>query len=338
MSYVKRLFTSLLPEKNSVKELLLATARETIETEINSISQLTDRLDAGFLTACDLLIKCRGKTIISGIGKSGHIGRKIAATLASTGTSAFYVHPAEALHGDLGMIAPGDMVILISYSGFAAEFTQMIPLLRAISVGIIAFTGNANSPLGLSADCIINIQTNREACPLGLAPTSSAVNTLVMGDALAIALMRARNFSESDYARTHPAGALGTRLLCKVGDIMRKGEKLPCVDSNVTVSDALFELTRTGLGLVVITDQKGRLQGVFTDGDLRRWLLKGGDIQTKIAGALTPKPHTLVCSQLATDALNLFHERKITAAPVLDPEGNVTGAISLHDIHDNGIF
>lgn len=217
-----------------MREKLLQAARETIATELSGAMNLAARLDDHFVQACEMMRACRGKAIVSGIGKSGHIGKKIAATLASTGTPAFYVHPAEALHGDLGMIAAGDVVILISYSGFAAEFIRMVPMLKRLPVGIIAFTGKPTSPLAMAADQVINIHTDREACPLGLAPTSSAVNTLIMGDALAIALMRSRNFSEHDYARTHPGGSLGTRLLCCVGDIMRKGEKLPRITRDVS--------------------------------------------------------------------------------------------------------
>ncbi|WP_033477406.1 KpsF/GutQ family sugar-phosphate isomerase [Erwinia amylovora] len=321
-----------------MREKLLRAARETIETELSGAASLTERLDESFVHACEMMLACKGKVIVSGIGKSGHVGRKIAATLASTGTPAFYVHPAEALHGDLGMIAAGDVVILISYSGFAAEFIRMVPLLKQLPVGIIAFTGKPTSPLGTAADHVINIHTEREACPLGLAPTSSAVNTLMMGDALAIALMRSRNFSEHDYARTHPGGSLGTRLLCCVGDIMRKGEKLPRITRDVTVGDALAELTRTGLGLVAVTDDAGVLIGVFTDGDLRRWLHKGENIQAGISRVMTVGSKTLNAGQLATEALAMFHEQKISAAPVVDEQGRVTGAINLHDIHEAGIF
>ncbi|MGR2855636.1 KpsF/GutQ family sugar-phosphate isomerase [Erwinia sp. 1181_3] len=320
-----------------MREILIEAARETLQTEIDQIVSLPDRLDNAFADACTMMLACRGKVIVSGMGKSGHIGKKIAATLASTGTPAFYVHPAEALHGDLGMIATGDVVVLISYSGHAAEFRRMIPLLRALPVGIIAFTGNADSPLAQEADHVINVEVSREACPLGLAPTSSAVCTLMMGDAMAIALMRARNFNENDYARTHPAGSLGARLLCRVGDIMRNGEKIAQVQEDALISDALFELTRTGLGLVAVTDRDRRLRGVFSDGDLRRWLLKGGHISAAIVDAMTPMGFSLSPSQLASEALAAFHERKISAAPVLSEDNRVVGALAMHDIHDAGL-
>ncbi|WP_333896129.1 KpsF/GutQ family sugar-phosphate isomerase [Mixta calida] len=320
-----------------MNNVILDAARETIETELREASRLTERLDEDFRQACERIHACSGKVIVSGIGKSGHIGRKIAATLASTGTPAFYVHPAEALHGDLGMIAAGDTVILISYSGYAAEFRRMVPLLKALPVVIVAFTGNPASPLGEAADHCINIHVNKEACPLGLAPTSSAVNTLIMGDAMAIALMRARNFSEQDYARTHPAGSLGTRLLCRVGDTMRTEAKIPLVSQSATVHDALFELTRTGLGLVAITNEDRRLSGIFTDGDLRRWLLKGGTLSAPVQEAMTSPGFTLSAGQYAAEALALFQERKISAAPVVSETGEVNGAINAHDIRDAGI-
>ncbi|MTD25334.1 KpsF/GutQ family sugar-phosphate isomerase [Erwinia sorbitola] len=320
-----------------MRQLLIEAARETLQTEIDQLINLPARVDNAFTDACEMMLGCRGKVIVSGMGKSGHIGKKIAATLASTGTPAFYVHPAEALHGDLGMIAAGDVVLLISYSGHAAEFRRMMPLLRALPVGIIAFTGNPESPLAQGADQVIDIKVAREACPLGLAPTSSAVCTLMMGDAMAIALMKARNFSENDYARTHPAGSLGARLLCRVGDIMRSGEKIALVQDDASITDALFELTRTGLGLVAITDQNQTLRGVFSDGDLRRWLLKGGQISSAVADAMTPVGYSLSSTQLASEALAAFHEKKISAAPVLSADNKVIGALAMHDIHDAGL-
>ncbi|CAX60120.1 KpsF/GutQ family sugar-phosphate isomerase [Erwinia billingiae] len=320
-----------------MKDLILTAARETIETELHEAARLTERLDDEFYQACRRIHLCEGKVIVSGIGKSGHIGRKIAATLASTGTPAFYVHPAEALHGDLGMIAAGDVVILISYSGYAAEFRLMVPLLKDLPVSIIAFTGNPSSPLGEGADHCINIHVSKEACPLGLAPTSSAVNTLIMGDAMAIALMRARNFSEHDYARTHPAGSLGTRLLCRVENIMRTEERIPRVNQSATVHDALFELTRTGLGLVAVTADDRKLAGIFTDGDLRRWLLKDGSLRAQIKDAMTSPGLSLSAGQHAVEALALFQQHKISAAPVTSDAGRVIGAINAHDIREAGI-
>lgn len=320
-----------------MKELVICAARETIQTELREASSLTERLDDDFLHACQRILACEGKVIVSGIGKSGHIGRKIAATLASTGTSAFYVHAAEALHGDLGMIAGGDVVILISYSGHAAEFRRIMPLLKALPVCVIAFTGNLASPLAEAADHCIDVHVKQEACPLGLAPTSSAVNTLIMGDALSIAVMRARNFSEEDYARTHPAGSLGMRLLCRVRDIMRTDARIPLVQPTSTVYDALFELTRTGLGMVAVTVGDRRMLGVFTDGDLRRWLLKGGALSSPVKDAMTSPGFTLPATQLAAEAKTLLQERRISSAPVISHDGCVIGAISSLDISEAGI-
>ncbi|OHY45162.1 KpsF/GutQ family sugar-phosphate isomerase [Enterobacter roggenkampii] len=320
-----------------MREILMNAARETLQTEINEIICLSERVNEPFIDACKLILKCRGKVIVSGIGKSGHIGKKIAATLASTGTPAFYVHPTEALHGDLGMIATGDVVILISYSGHAAEFRRMMPLLRVLPVGVIAFTGNPDSPLACSADHVINTYVTREACPLGLAPTSSAVCTLMMGDAMAIALMKARNFSEQDYARTHPSGSLGARLLCQVGDIMRTDNKLPQVKDDAIIADALFELTRTGIGLVAVTDSAEIICGVFTDGDLRRWLMKDGKLNERVTEAMTSECFSFSPSQLAAEVLATFNEKKISAAPVVSEDFRLIGAISMHDIHDAGL-
>lgn len=320
-----------------MRDLLINAAQETLQTEIDELVNLPERLDEDFIAACELVLACKGKVIVSGIGKSGHIGKKIAATLASTGTPAFYVHPAEALHGDLGMIAAGDVAILISYSGHAAEFRRMMPLLQALPVSIIAFTGNPESPLAVAADRVVNIHVSREACPLGLAPTSSAVCTLMMGDALAIALMKARNFSEHDYARTHPGGSLGAKLLCRVSDIMRSGDGVPQVLDDASITEALFELTRTGLGLVAVTDAGRRLRGVFTDGDLRRWLVKGGNISSPVADAMTIAGYSLSPTQLASEALAIFHEKKISAAPVLSTDNRVIGALGAHDIHEAGL-
>ncbi len=322
-----------------MKNKIQASAIQTINTELAGAKGLAARVDINFIDACQAILNCTGKVVVSGIGKSGHIGRKIAATLSSTGTPSFYVHPSEALHGDLGMVGAGDVALLISYSGFAAEFRIIFPLLKEMKVSIIAFTGNPESPLANAADYVINIHTDKEACPLGLAPTSSAINTLIMGDALAISLMEYRNFSETDYARTHPAGSLGTRLLCRVRDIMRTGDKIPFVSDSAHVTDALFELTRTGMGLVTIINAENKMCGVFTDGDLRRLLLHGGEgLSLPLSFVMTTPAQTLSGDELASEALTMFHENKISAAPVVDSSGFVTGAINIHDIHDAGIL
>ncbi|QTF10330.1 arabinose-5-phosphate isomerase GutQ [Brenneria izadpanahii] len=320
-----------------MNERLLTFARETLEIEITEAQRMLARLDSRFVDACKLLLACSGKVVVSGMGKSGHIGKKIAASLASTGTPAFFVHPAEALHGDLGMIGPQDVVIFISYSGRAQELNVLLPLLAESHIPVIALTGSAESPLGLAADCVLDVSVTREACPMGLAPTSSAVNTLMMGDALAMALMRHRGFSAEQFARSHPGGSLGARLLNRVHHIMRSGDQLPRVGQTASVMDAMLELSRTGLGLIVVCDDENRVAGVFTDGDLRRWLVKGNSLDTAIIQAMTSPGYQLPADWRAVAALEALHEQHITAAPVVDSEGRLVGAINLHDLHAAGV-
>lgn len=327
----------MINNENNIKTIL-ESARLTIDTEIQGALKLSERLDEHFTGACLEILSAKGKIVVSGMGKSGHVGRKLAATLASTGTAAFYVHPSEALHGDLGMIEKGDVAILISYSGFAAEFRLIIPLLKELNVVIIAFTGNLESPLARAADYILNIYTEKEACPFGLAPTSSVVNTLILGDAMAISLMQARGFSESDYAKTHPAGSLGMRLLCRVVDIMRTEPKIPTIDESSTVKDAIFELTRTGLGFVSVLNKNGDIKGVFTDGDLRRLLQNEGSILSQMNEVMNESYFALNPMHLASEALAFFQEKKISSAPVVNEKNKVIGAINTHDIHGAGIF
>ncbi|MDX5629433.1 MULTISPECIES: arabinose-5-phosphate isomerase GutQ [unclassified Brenneria] len=320
-----------------MNERLLTFARETLEIEITEAQRMLERLDTRFVDACKLLLECAGKVVVSGMGKSGHIGKKIAASLASTGTPAFFVHPAEALHGDLGMIGPQDVVIFISYSGRAQELNVLLPLLAESRIPVIALTGNAESPLGLAASCVLDVGVTREACPMGLAPTSSAVNTLMMGDALAMALMRHRGFSAEQFARSHPGGSLGARLLNRVHHIMRSGDRLPRVEQTASVMDAMLELSRTGLGLIVVCDDENRVAGVFTDGDLRRWLVKGNALDTVITRAMTSPGYQLPAEWRAAAALEALHEQHISAAPVVDSEGKLVGAINLHDLHAAGV-
>jgi len=298
---------------------------------------LLTRLDDNFLCACRLLLNCTGKTVISGMGKSGHIGKKIAASLASTGTPAFFVHPAEALHGDLGMIGSEDVMIFISYSGRAKELDLILPLLKENQTRLIAITGGKDSPLALAADCVLDISVEREACPMGLAPTSSAVNTLMMGDALAMALMRHRGFGAEDFARSHPGGSLGARLLNRVHHLMRTGDRLPVVDSRKNVMDAMLELSRTGLGLIAVCDASLHVAGVFTDGDLRRWLVKGNSLNDPLGSAMSRPGYLLPAQWRAGEALEALHQQHISAAPVVDSEGVLVGAINLHDLHQAGI-
>ncbi|WJD49469.1 arabinose-5-phosphate isomerase GutQ [Enterobacter sp. PGRG2] len=321
-----------------MSEHLLNTARQTLLLELQEASRLPERLGDDFVRAASAILHCEGKVIVSGIGKSGHIGKKIAATLASTGTPAFFVHPAEALHGDLGMIESRDLLLFISYSGTAKELDLIIPRLEEKGVALLAMTGKSRSPLALAAKAWLDISVEREACPMHLAPTSSTVNTLMMGDALAMAVMQARGFNEEDFARSHPAGALGARLLNKVHHLMRTGDALPQVQLDTSVMDAMLELSRTGLGLVAVCDSAQHVQGVFTDGDLRRWLVGGGKLDAAVRDAMTPGGVTLQAQSRAIDAKEILMKRKIAAAPVVDENGVLTGAINLQDFYQAGIL
>ncbi len=316
---------------------LLGYARETLEIEIEEAQRLLDRLDESFVRACQLLLNCIGKAVVSGMGKSGHIGKKIAASLASTGTPAFFVHPAEALHGDLGMIGSQDVLIFISYSGRAKELDMLLPLLAENNTKLIAITGAKDSPLAHAADAVIDVSVEREACPMGLAPTSSAVNTLMMGDALAMALMRHRGFGAEDFARSHPGGSLGAKLLNRVHHLMRTGDRLPVIGSEDNVMNAMLELSRTGLGLIAVCDTQRHVVGVFTDGDLRRWLVKGHSLNEPLSNAMTRPGYQLPAQWRAGEALEALHQQNISAAPVVDSNGILVGAINLHDLHQAGI-
>lgn len=316
---------------------LLEYGREVIELELSEAKKLPARLDHNFIQACELMLTTKGKVIVSGIGKSGHIGKKIAASLASTGTPSFFMHLTEALHGDLGMVSETDIIILISYSGQANEFNYILPILKDKGIPIIAITGKKTSPLARAAKAILDVSIEREACPMGLAPTSSSTNTLLMGDALAITVMRAKNFNEEDFARSHPAGSLGAKLLNRVKDIMRTGERIPKIPENATVFDAMLELSRTGLGLVIICNTDRHIKGVFTDGDLRRLLLKDGTLNDPIIQVLTTPGYRLPENWKAIEALKSFNDYNITAAPVVDQNDCLVGAINIHDLHQAGI-
>ncbi|OCG39530.1 arabinose-5-phosphate isomerase [Gilliamella sp. Fer1-1] len=316
---------------------LLQYGREVLELELQEAEKLPNRLGKDFINACQLILTTKGKVVVSGIGKSGHIGKKIAASLASTGSPAFFMHPSEALHGDLGMVTANDVAILISYSGRAKEFNIILPILAAMNVPVIAITGGVDSPLAKSAQAVLNISIEKEACPMGLAPTSSSTNTLLMGDALAIAVMRARGFREEDFARSHPAGSLGAKLLNHVRDVMRTGDRIPKVPQTATVLDAMLELSRTGVGLVAICQNNNKIIGVFTDGDLRRLLLKNGTLQDSILDVMTSPGYLIPDNWKAVEALKSFNDYNITAAPVVNNEGELVGALNIHDLHQAGI-
>ena len=316
---------------------LLQYGRELLELELQEAQKLPDRLGKDFVEACQLILSNKGKVVVSGIGKSGHIGKKIAASLASTGSPAFFMHPSEALHGDLGMVTKNDVAILISYSGRAKEFNFILPILSSMNVPVIAITGRLDSPLAKSAQAVLDISIEQEACPMGLAPTSSSTNTLLMGDALAIAVMRARGFKEEDFARSHPAGSLGAKLLNHVKDVMRQGDLVPKIPHTATVFDAMLELSRTGVGLVAICQDNNKIAGVFTDGDLRRLLLKNGTLQDSISSVMTSPGFQIPESWKAVEALKLFNDHNITAAPVVNGAGELVGALNIHDLHQAGI-
>ena len=311
-------------------------ARDVLRLEADAVRAQIDQLGAPFLAACDLLLATRGHIIVTGLGKSGHIGEKIAATLASTGTPAFFVHAAEAGHGDLGMITGDDTILAISYSGESQEILMMLPIVRALGVKTIAITGRPQSALAQQADLHLPIIIEKEACPLGLAPTTSTTATLALGDALAITLMQARQFNEQDFARSHPYGRLGRRLMTKVADVMRRDAAVPQVALDASVQTALFQITDKGLGVTLVSDGD-RLLGIFTDGDLRRALEKYPDaLQRPIAAVMTRDPQTTTSAVLAAAALQQMEARHITALPVLD-DGRIAGIIHIHDLLRAGV-
>lgn len=314
----------------------LAHARDVLRLEADAVRAQIDHLGAPFLAACELLLATRGHVIVTGLGKSGHIGEKIAATLASTGTPAFFVHAAEAGHGDLGMITGDDTILAISYSGESQEILMMLPIVRALGVKTIALTGRSQSSMAQQADLHLPVVVAKEACPLGLAPTTSTTATLALGDALAITLMQARQFNEQDFARSHPYGRLGRRLMTKVGDVMRRDAAVPQVARDASVQTALFQITDKGLGVTLVSDGD-RLLGIFTDGDLRRALEKYPDaLQRPIAEVMTRAPQTTAPAVLAAEALQHMEARHITALPVLDGE-RIAGIIHIHDLLRAGV-
>lgn len=317
----------------------IASARQTIEIEKDAIQALHSRIDERFVEACQLLMECQGRVVVIGMGKSGHIGRKIAATFASTGTPAFFVHPGEASHGDMGMITGEDVVLAISNSGNTAEVVTLLPLIKRMGTPLITMTGNEESTMARQAVVNLNIAVTKEACPLGLAPTSSTTATLVMGDALAVALLEARGFSPEDFAFSHPGGTLGRRLLLKVSDVMHTGEALPTVRQDARMSEALLEMSRKGLGMTAIVDTSSKLVGVFTDGDLRRTLDRNVDIhETQIGSVMTAQCKTIGPDHLAAEALNIMEEIKINGLLVTDPHGRLVGALNMHDLLRAGVI
>jgi arabinose-5-phosphate isomerase len=321
--------------KNAQRALELA--RDTLQIEADAILALKNRLadgpDAGFAQAVSVLLQCSGRVVVSGIGKSGHIARKIAATLASTGTPALFVHAAEALHGDLGMITEHDAVIAISYSGEAAEFVSIIPIIKRMGAKLIAITGNEASHLAQLADIHLNVKVDKEACPLNLAPTASTTATLALGDALAVALLDARGFREEDFARSHPGGTLGRRLLTHVRDVMRSGDAVPAVTVNVSLPAALLEITRKGMAMTAVVDDARRVIGIFTDGDLRRLIENVQDFsKLTMADVMHANPRTIGPNQLAVEAVEMMEQSRINQLLVADADGILVGALHIHDL------
>lgn len=318
---------------------LKTLAERVLTLEADAVARLVARVDEDFVRACRLMLECQGRIVVLGIGKSGHIGGKIAATLASTGTPAFFVHPAEANHGDLGMITDRDVVLALSNSGESEEILTLLPLIKRQGVPLIALTGNPESTLAKAGDVHIDVSVPQEACPLGLAPTSSTTAQLAMGDALAVALLEARGFTAEDFARSHPGGRLGRRLLLLLDDVMHTGEQMPRSAPDDCVRDALLEMSRKGLGTTVVVDAGDRVLGVFTDGDLRRALDRQVDVHSaRVAEVMTRECKTIAPGTLAAEALRMMQQHKINALPVVNPEGRLIGVLNMHDLLRAGVL
>ncbi|WP_026470503.1 KpsF/GutQ family sugar-phosphate isomerase [Alkanindiges illinoisensis] len=326
-------------QSNFASQDFLNSALATLQTEQQALSVLANQIDARFVKACNLILACTGRVVITGMGKSGHIGRKIAATLASTGTPSFFMHPGEAGHGDLGMLVPGDVLVAISNSGKSDEIMMLMPLVKRNAIPLITISRDDRGPMPQLAEVALTLGESKEACPLGLAPTSSTTATLALGDALAVALLEARGFTADDFARSHPAGALGKRLLLHVSDIMHKGRELPKILPNTSLHEALLEMTSKRLGLTAVVDEKNHVLGVFTDGDLRRTFEKMSSIEgsTSIEQIMTKTPLTITADVRAVEALELMNHRKISQFLVVNDAEELIGIITMHDIISAGV-
>ncbi len=314
-------------------------ARRVLEIEARAVQDLIPRLDSRFAQACELCLACAGRVVVTGMGKSGHVGGKIAATLASTGTPAFFVHPGEASHGDVGMITPKDLVVAISNSGETAEIVTLLPLLKRMGVELITLTGKSDSTLAEAATVNLDIAVDEEACPLNLSPTASTTAALAMGDALAVALLESRGFTREDFARSHPGGTLGRRLLLLVGDLMHTGKEVPKVAADTLLADGLIEMTAKGLGITAIVDASGNLEGVYTDGDLRRTLDNPVNVHaTTMREIMTKNPKTVNPKLLAAEAVRLLEQHQITSLIVVDDDSSVVGALNVHDLFRAGVM
>lgn len=330
--------TAPLPPK-AVKSLgSLGDGKRVLEIEARAVQALIDRLDSTFAKAVDLLAQCKGKVVVSGMGKSGLIGQKIAATLASTGTSSFFLHPAEGVHGDLGMLARRDALIAISNSGETQELLQLLPYVERMGIPIVSLTGRVNSTLGKNSDVTLDVSVSEEACPMGLAPTASTTATLALGDALAVALLQKRGFKEEDFAQFHPGGTLGRRLLVRVKDLMHSGADLPQVTESAAGTAAMLEMTAKKLGMTTVVDQAGKLTGIITDGDLRRFIQRGGDFTKATASELASRnPKTIGPDDLAAKAVEMMERFSITTLVVAEGDRKIVGVIHLHDLLKSGI-
>jgi len=320
-------------EIRAVSNTALELARRVLSIEAEAVASLVARIDQRFLDAVNLVLASRGRVVVSGIGKSGHIARKIASTMASTGTPAFFVHPAEASHGDLGMITREDVLIAISNSGESAELLAIVPMIKREGAKLVAMTGNPASTLAREADVHLDAGVAQEACPMNLAPTASTTAALALGDALAIALLDARGFGPEDFARSHPGGSLGRQLLTRVSDVMRKGTEAPRVADGASFSEALVEMSRKRMGMTAVVDAQDRVTGIFTDGDLRRTLERVGDIRTvRISEVMTRDPRTIGPDRLAAEAVQVMESRKVNQLLVVDSDGVLVGALNMHDL------
>ena len=318
---------------------LLTLAAEVLDIESRAVESLKARLGDNFVAACRLCMDTPGRVVVTGMGKSGHVSNKIAATLASTGTPAFFMHPAEASHGDLGMITGQDLLLAISYSGETAEGITILPVVKRMGARLLSMTGNPTSTMAQAADVHLDISVAEEACPLNLAPTASTTATLAMGDALAVALLKNRGFTAEDFARSHPSGTLGKRLLLRVSDVMRTGNRVPAVGPGVSLRDALLEMTDKGLGMTAIVDEDFRILGIYTDGDLRRTLDAGADVRTTlIRDVMHTGCKTTTEDVLAAEALHMLEENKITSLLVADAENTLIGALNIHDLFREGLM
>ena len=316
----------------------IAVAKKVLEIESKALTKQIDQIDQAFVDACELCLECSGKLIVMGLGKSGHIADKIAATLSSTGTPSYFIHPSEAIHGDLGMIDEKDIVLIFSFSGETEEIISLLPDLKKKEIKIISFTGNIDSKLSIESDIHINVSVDEEACPMNLAPTASTTTALAVGDAFAVALLERKGFTKEDFAKSHPGGSLGKQLLLSIGDIMHTGDEIPIVSSDDPLSTGLIEMSQKALGMTTVVDNKNQLAGIFTDGDLRRTLESSIDIKsTKMSDVMTVNPFVLPADTLAYNAVNLIQEKKITSI-IITKENKVIGALNIHDLFRAGLM